>query len=132
LKSFVLDASLALEWFTTGAQPSALAKRSLFEDHVAIVPHLWRFEVTNVLTTWRRRGDITDAESAVIMRDLMKLPFATVDEGDPEMIVAAALTHGLSAYDATYLRIAMLTGSPIATLDKALMKAATEMGITLA
>ena len=62
----------------------------------------------------------------------MKLPFATVDEGDPEMIVAAALTHGLSAYDATYLRIAMLTGSPIATLDKALMKAATEMGITLA
>ena len=66
------------------------------------------------------------------MRDLLKLPFATVYEGDPEMIVAVALTHGLSAYDATYLRIAMLTGAPIATQDKALMRAASEMGINIA
>ena len=48
MNAFVLDASLALQGFTTTASSQVLAKRSLFDDRVAIVPHLWRFEVMNV------------------------------------------------------------------------------------
>ena len=130
MNSFVLDASLALEWFTVGARPETLAKRSLLDDRVAIVPHLWRFEVVNVLTTWQRRGDVTPADCSIILQDIMQLPFATADEGDPEMVIASALMHNLSAYDATYLRLAVVSGAPIATLDSALMKAAQKIGVT--
>jgi len=130
MKTFVLDASLALEWFAMGASTEVLAKRSLLNDHVAVVPTLWRFEVMNAVTTWRRRGDISHADCAVLLHDIMQIPFGTVDEGDPELVVSLASAHGLSAYDATYLRVAMITGDPLATLDAALMRVANEVGVT--
>ena len=130
MKTFVLDASLALEWFTEGASTEVLAKRSLLDDHVAVVPTLWRFEVMNAVTTWRRRGDISHADCAVLLHDIMQIPFGTVDEGDPELVVSLASAHGLSAYDATYLRVAMITGDPLATLDAALKRVANEVGVT--
>lgn len=130
MKSFILDASLALEWFSTDAAPEVLARRSLLDDHVALVPSLWRFEVMNVVTTWRRRGDISSATCAMILNDIMRVPFGTVDEGDPEVIVSLAVQHGLSAYDATYLHVAMITGDPLATLDGALIAAAKDVGIS--
>ncbi len=130
MKTFVLDASLALEWFAVGASPEVLAKRSLLDDHVAVVPTSWRFEVMNAVTTWRRRGDISHADCAVLLHDIMQIPFGTVDEGDPELVVSLASAHGLSAYDATYLRVAMITGDPLATLDAALKRVANEVGVT--
>ena len=130
MKSFILDASLALEWFSTDAAPEVLARRSLLDDHVALVPSLWRFEVMNVVTTWRRRGNISSATCAMILNDIMRVPFGTVDEGDPEVIVSLAVQHGLSAYDATYLHVAMITGDPLATLDGALIAAAKDIGIS--
>ncbi len=130
MKTFVLDASLALEWFAESASTEVLAKRSLLEDHVAVVPTLWRFEVMNAVTTWRRRGDISHADCAVLLHDIMQIPFGTVDEGDPELVVSLASAHGLSAYDATYLRVAMITGDPLATSDAALERVANEVGVT--
>ena len=130
MKTFVLDASLALEWFAVGASTEVLAKRSLLDDHVAVVPTSWRFEVMNAVTTWRRRGDISHADCAVLLHDIMQIPFGTVDEGDPELVVSLASAHGLSAYDATYLRVAMITGDPLATLDAALKRVANELGVT--
>lgn len=130
MRAFVLDAWLALEWFSASASQNALAKRALFDDRVAIVPHLWRFEVMNVVATWRRRGDITPATAARVLGDLLGLPFATVDEGSPESIVNLADTYRLSAYDATYLHVAMMTGEPLASLDTSLTKAAARVGVT--
>ena len=130
MKTFVLDASLALGWFAVSASTEVLAKRSLLDDHVAVVPTLWRFEVMNAVTTWRRRGDISHADCAVLLHDIMQIPFGTVDEGDPELVVSLASAHGLSAYDATYLRVAMITGDPLATLDAALKRVANEVGVT--
>lgn len=129
MKGIVLDASLALEWFADGASEQALAKRSLLNDHVAFVPHLWRFEVMNVVSTWLRRKAVTQADAAGILQDLMQLPFAVVDEGSLEAIVALAVRHQLSAYDASYLHVAMITGGPLATLDQALTKAAKSVGV---
>jgi predicted nucleic acid-binding protein len=129
MKGFVLDASLALEWFADGATEQALAKRSLMKDHVAFVPHLWRFEVMNVVSMWLRRRAVTEADAAGILQDLMQLPFAVVDEGSPEAVVALAVRHGLSAYDASYLHVAMITGEPLASLDRALHKAAKRVGV---
>lgn len=129
MRAFVLDASLALEWFSKLPTKGALEKRALFDDRVALVPHLWRFEIMNALTTWQRRGDVNSAQCAAVLHDIMQLPFAVVDEGDPELVVMAALNSELNAYDASYLRAAMLLGEPLATLDRALRKAAIAAGV---
>ena len=129
MKAFVLDASLALEWFTSSASDRALAKRSLFDDRAAVVPHLWRFEVMNVVTTWLKRKSVSRAEATYILGDLMRLPFAVVDEGSPEAVLDLAIAQDLSAYDAAYLHAAMSVGAPLATLDAALIKAARGVGV---
>ena len=129
MKGLVLDASLALEWFTAGASKQVLAKRSLLGDHVALVPHLWRYEVMNVVSGWLRRKEVSEADAASILADLMQLPFAVVDEGSSETVVALAVRHRLSTYDATYLHVAMITGEPLATLDRDLLKAARGVGV---
>jgi len=129
VKAFVLDASLALEWFTTSASRTVLAKRSLFDDRVAVVPHLWRFEVMNVVTTWQRSKTVSRAEAANILSDVMRLPFAVVDEGSSEAVIELAMAQKLSAYDATYLHTAMILGEPLASLDSALIKAARQVGV---
>jgi len=129
VKAFVLDASLALEWFSEDPSATALAKRSLFDDRVAVVPALWRYEVMNVITRWQRQGEFTPAEAARVLSDALQLPFAVVEEGSPDAIVEAAISHDLSAYDATYLRVAMVTGEPLATLDKSLIRAASAVGV---
>ena len=129
MKAFVLDASLAMEWFSEEASEAALAKRSLFDDRVAVVPALWRFEVMNVIARWQRQSRITAAEATRVLSDALQLPYAVVEEGSPDAVVDIAISHRLSAYDATYLRVAMVTGEPLATVDKALIKAADAVGV---
>jgi len=129
VKGFILDASLALEWFNSGASREVLAKRSLLEDHVALVPHTWRFEVMNVIATWRKRGEITDADSTWVLNEILHTPSAIVDEGSADSIVSLALHYNLSAYDSTYLNAAMTTGEPLATLDRTLISAAKKAGV---
>jgi len=129
LKAFVLDASLALEWFTNSASEPVLAKRSLFDDRVALVPHLWRFEVMNAVTMWRRSKIVSSAQASRLLRDLMTLPFAVVEEGSAEAIVELAVQQGLTAYDATYVHASMVTGEPLATLDSAMRGAARKVGV---
>jgi predicted nucleic acid-binding protein len=41
----------------------------------------------------------------------------------PARLGALALLHGLACYDAAYLDLGIRTGFPIATLDKALIRA---------
>jgi len=83
----------------------------------------------NVLSLWQRRKVTSRAQATAILQDLMALPFAVVDEGAPEMIVSLAVSHGLSAYDAAYLQVAILSEQPLATLDRQLLKAAKSVGV---
>jgi predicted nucleic acid-binding protein len=45
--------------------------------------------------------------------------------------VHLARSHGLSAYDAAYLELAMRRGLPLATLDAKLRSAAVAAGVSL-
>lgn len=129
MKGFILDASLALEWFNGEASREGLAKRSLLEERAALVPHLWRFEVTNVIATWRKRGEISAADSTWALHEILQIPAAIVDEDSADSIVSLALEYNLSAYDSTYLNVAMTTGEPLATLDRSLANAAKKAGV---
>lgn len=129
MKAVVLDVSLTMEWFSASASRVVLEKRALLDERVAVVPPLWRYEVMNVLATWWRRGDISGAKATRLLNNVLKLPFAVVDEGSPEAVLELANTHALTAYDATYLRVAMVTGEPLATLDKSLIRAASAVGV---
>lgn len=133
---YILDSSMAIEWIIPSADPdeadaSAAAFERLSEGR-ALVPHLWRFEVMNVITRMYRRGDITKAELPRLLTDAFSLVDGFTDEGWPKDVVELAAAHHLSGYDAAYLSAAMFAELPLATLDASLRRAAVEAGVALA
>ncbi len=129
---FVLDCSVAMAWaLGDEATDAALPLLERVVRTGALVPALWPLEVANVLATAVRRGRLAPEGARSIAADLEALP-VDVDRRPPERAVSAmlelAMTHGISAYDAAYLELALRLEVPIATLDTALREAAGRVG----
>lgn len=130
--SIIVDASVALAWCLPD-EPNPLAERTL--DRLAgedgLIPALFWYEVRNVLLTAERRGRIEAAHADEALFWLREMPF-TADPGDDDVrVLALARKHGLTAYDAAYLALALARQAPLATLDGALAQAAGEEGVAL-
>lgn len=97
-----------------------------------MVPSLWRLELANGLVMAERRQRLTEADSARFLCLLESLPIEVVpDYHDVASMVTLARAHGLTAYDAAYLEIALRTGLPLATLDGQLNRAAKAAGVAV-
>ena len=127
---FVLDASITVSWaFKDKANVEAARALTRLRSDQARVPGLWWFEVRNSLLMGERRGRIQEAESSAFLADLGKLAIA-VDRGpDENRTLSLARQHRLTVYDAAYLELAEREGLALATLDAALLRAATAAGV---
>jgi predicted nucleic acid-binding protein len=76
-------------------------------------------------------GRFTADGPAERLNALYDLPIRTDTEPDLDIEFALAERHGLSFYDAVYLELAKRHTAPIATLDKALARAAEAEGLAL-
>jgi predicted nucleic acid-binding protein len=134
---FVLDASIALAWcFPDENSPIAEYVAETFKnDGVASVTSFWSHEVLNALLAGEKRKRISEAQIQVFLEDLAKLSIV-VDKSQPVGAVftktqALCREHGLTSYDAAYLELAIRNELPLATIDKALQKAAQATGVKL-
>ncbi|HWH82324.1 MAG TPA: type II toxin-antitoxin system VapC family toxin [Burkholderiaceae bacterium] len=131
MSGFVLDASVALAWcFDDESTPAAWTLLDRLRDAPAHVPALWALEVGNILLGAERRRRITQARATEFLGILGDLDIRT----DPELpgrafrdVLPLARAHRLTAYDATYLELAMRLGLPLASKDAALRRAATAL-----
>ena len=133
MKAFILDASLAIAWFVSDPQdgPTAMRKRSLCDERVALVPTIWRPEIVNFVARQQMKGRITAAQAAEMLHQIIQLPMGVVDDPTPAELLALSTRFQLTAYDALYLRAAMVSGEPLATLDAGLARAAGAAGVEL-
>ncbi len=130
--AFVLDASVAACWaFPDEGHPAANLALAKIRIEEGVVPGLWWFEIRNILVVNERRKRIDESGSAAFLRELSRLPVRLDPEPDEAAVLRIARTYRLSVYDASYLELAVRTGSPLATLDKALARAALEERVTL-
>jgi predicted nucleic acid-binding protein len=133
--SLVLDSSATLAWtFREERTVAILHLFNLVANHGAVVPELWRIEVANALNVGIRRSRITKRDRTGILSDLGDLPIFIDGETRNHAwgaTLALADQHGLTAYDATYLELAMRLSLPLATLDEELRQAAQQEGIPL-
>ncbi len=133
--SFVIDNSIALAWcFEDEQTVGIMALLDRVAEVGAIAPQLWPIEALNGLLTAERRGRI-DREMRQRLVGLLKdLPIKIDDETASRSWTATAKLaehHGLTAYDATYLELAMRHGVALATSDTALIAAAQKVGVPL-
>ena len=133
--AFVLDGSVTLVWgFTDENDAYATALLDKMPDLQAYVPNLWPLEVANALLVSERRGRTTPADASRFLAILGTFPITVDDETVAKAWVETmhlARAHKLSAYDASYLELAMRLGLPLATLDEKLRSAAHSVGVPL-
>jgi predicted nucleic acid-binding protein len=129
----VVDASVALAWcFPDEASEYAAAVLVALEGRVLLVPAVWPLEITNALAVAERRKRIGAAE---IRRFIELLEGLTIKQdalpvaASISNILPLAREYGLSAYDASYLEVAIRYSAPLATLDLGLQKASGNVGI---
>lgn len=135
MAAFVLDCSVAMSWlFKDEVTPATTAILNRLENESAIVPSLWFLEVANVLTFAERKGRIDSEQSEDFLDQLRQLPLQ-IEAADSnracDLVLPLSRLHGLTAYDALYLDLAMRTDLPLATLDDPLRKAAKKAGVSL-
>jgi len=134
--NFVLDNSVAMRWFFGDGRPQELAYAGKVLDAMksatALVPVTWGLEAANVIARAEAKGLITEARSGVFL-ELLEGVDIEVDEATFSHALSDTLQlarrYRLSAYDASYLELALREGIPLATLDEELQKAARKAGV---
>jgi predicted nucleic acid-binding protein len=79
-----------------------------------------------------RRGAVSLSKASEFLLKLGHLPIQTDDmpvSSRSESIFALARQYGLSAYDATYLDLALRTGAAFVTFDRRLGQARNNAGV---
>jgi len=133
MNPLVLDCSVTMAWcFEDESDSLADAVLDSFGETEVWVPSLWPIEVSNVLLVAERRGRLASTTSARFIELLDGLPIL-VDGGTHERAFGSVLStgreFGLSAYDASYVDLAVRLGASLATRDKRLRKACVAHGV---
>lgn len=134
--SFVLDNSVTMRWFFGDGKPQELAYAGKVLDAMketsALVPTTWGLEVANVITRAESKALVTEARSEAFLEMLggvdIEVDAATFSHALSGTLQLAR-RYKLSAYDASYLELALRLGIPLATLDEDLQKAAKKAGV---
>ena len=131
--SHVVDCSITLPWFLED-------ERTRFTDQILTaiheieywVPSIWRLEMVNGLLMAERRKRIDRAWRIESVDQAARLK-VRVDPLQPNMAAVANLAdrHGLTAYDATYLELAMRQKLGLITQDRDLVRAADAEGLSV-
>jgi predicted nucleic acid-binding protein len=130
--SFVIDASILAAWFLDEkSDPRVEAAFDTVARVETLAPSLFYYEIRNALLVSERRNRITEAMSAAFLRDLGLLPIRLEPTGDDASLMTLARKWKLTVYDAAYLELAKREKLPLATLDRALEKAALAEGVVL-
>ena len=127
---WVIDASVTMPWFFPDeATPFTEGLLDALGDQVLWAPTLWVLECTNVLQSAQRRRRIDANRRAEIAGELSELP-VRLDPESPDFVGLDRLasTHGLSAYDAAYLELALRRSLVLVSLDDRLIAAARALG----
>lgn len=105
---------------------SSLAKNK------AVVPVIWPMEVANVFVIAERKKRINEAQAAWFVKKASALPIKVDDSKFSETMTAIlpiAKKYSLSAYDASYLELAIRLDAPLATLDGKLKTVAKKLDL---
>lgn len=131
----MLDASVALAWcLTDEATDYSERVLDLLRSADAVVPTIWPLEVANVLVASERRRRLTVDQTGVFLRTLRELPIR-IDARPPgldlDLLVRIAREQSLSAYDASYLEVAVREQLHLVTQDQRLRASASSLGLLL-
>ena len=128
MSDFVLDASLALQWFLEDEADRrySLAVLTTLTQNRAFFPIVWFYEVGNGLLMAFRRKRITFDQVEGFLARLKQLAIEAAQQTPEEIFELPGLAqkHNLTNYDAAYIAVSLRLDLPLATTDSDLRRAA--------
>jgi predicted nucleic acid-binding protein len=113
----------------SSAQAEDLLKEALQPGGPTLfAPGLWSYEMLNLVRSAQKRKRLTSQQARKAITLLDHIPIQLADAAQPDIrkrIFQIAITHNLSAYDASYFELADRLKIPLHTNDKALARAYT-------
>lgn len=134
---FILDASVAIEWFLPENGPGARYAETILERMSAgeiapSVPDLWHYEVASVLIAAKREKRLSAAKLRSAQLSIRGLHIETlaIELNAAELIDFSQRYH-LQGYDAVYFETARRLAIPIASVDGGIKTACHVFGVKL-
>ena len=130
----IIDASVAVAWFVRNQATGYTDRvRRQARSERLHAPAVWPLEFANALWQLQRRKLLSDRQVDTIIDLAEPLDIVVHKETPaPRRLVAVARDHDLSAYDASYLDLALTLRYPVACRDGALKHALRAVGLKLA
>jgi predicted nucleic acid-binding protein len=128
----VLDSSIIARWFLGDDQDPLVRSAQSFRSEIKAgallvhAPELMIVEVANALWKQIRFGGLAPNDAERSMTELLAVDLTLHRHAESVSgALALAISHGITAYDATYVHIAKNRGLPLWTLDHKLAQAVT-------
>lgn len=104
-----------------------------FDGRDFAAPALICWEVANILWKKTRRGELNAADRDAMLDsfDDLMIGMERATPSQTRRLLILSDSHGLTAYDAAYLELALRLGADLATLDEKLTKGALSDGLTV-
>ena len=104
----------------------------LFEsDPEWAAPTLLVSELRNVLLGYVRRGDLRADQAKAMYEDAAEILGGRITRVGGAQVIDIALECDLTAYDAEFVALARELGVALATSDKAILKGATDVAVSV-
>jgi len=126
MKNILIDTSALIAVIANEPEKVKLIK--LVEGFSLIAPKSVYWEIGNAFSAMLKRGRITFKQVEKALMVFNEIPVRYVDVDLRESLVVAG-QHGIYAYDAYLLASAMRYKAPLLTLDRQMVRMATEMCI---
>jgi predicted nucleic acid-binding protein len=126
----VVDTNV-VAYFLLGSQPFAAEARQFLATVTSpTAPALWEAEIANVIWMATRSHVVTPDEGTARLRLALRLgiesvPLHTLLQG----AFLRAVTSGVAVYDALFVELAVRDACPLATFDRATLKAFPDVAV---
>lgn len=119
---WVVDASVIIKWYVP--EDDFAAARALRVPRVRLsAPDLLFIELSNILWKIVRRGDMQPGRAIEIIEEIVASPFITyTTQSLARDAIDLAMTTDVSAYDASYVALAMRLNVQCITADQKLVQ----------
>jgi predicted nucleic acid-binding protein len=133
---YILDCSFCAALFLPDEESEKIKNvfDSICDDDEVFIPHLWWYELSNVLSVAIKRNRLSFSNVIHINSLLSSFKFitdSTFGNNYSEKLLELTQHYHVSAYDAAYLELAVRKQGALGTLDKDLRKACVETGIVV-
>ncbi|MBV9071391.1 MAG: type II toxin-antitoxin system VapC family toxin [Acidobacteria bacterium] len=119
---WVVDASVIIKWYVPEANYEAARAMRTAETALA-APDLLFAETANILWKLVRRAEMTDSRAIEIIEEVASAPFITIsNQSLAKDALDVANATGLSAYDASYVALAIRLDKILITADEKLVR----------